>query len=229
MKRFWSIIKKAILYFFIISIGITIIYRFVPPPVTFLMLQRVVEQKIDGDKIVLKRDWVSIDEISTFMQRAVIASEDQHFLTHWGFDFEAIEKAYNSNKKSKRIKGGSTITQQTAKNVFLWPARSYVRKALEAYFTMLIEILWSKERILEVYLNSIEMGNGIYGVEAAAQYYFNKSANDLSKRESAAIAAILPNPLKWSASKPNAYIQKRQFRILKKMKYIQNPEWTKQK
>lgn len=226
MKKFWGFIKKVVLYFFIISIALTIIYRFVPPPVTFLMLQRVVEQKIDGDKIKLERDWVPIEDISTFMQRAVIASEDQHFITHWGFDLEAIEKAYNSNKKSKRVKGGSTISQQTAKNIFLWPARSYIRKALEAYFTILIEVFWSKERILEVYLNSIEMGKGVYGIEAAAQHYFNKSAKDLSKRESAAIAAILPNPIKWSASKPNAYIQKRQFRILKKMKYIPKPNWV---
>lgn len=228
MKKFWGFIKKVVLYFFIISIALTIIYRFVPPPVTFLMLQRVVEQKIDGDKIKLERDWVPIEDISTFMQRAVIASEDQHFITHWGFDLEAIEKAYNSNKKSKRVKGGSTISQQTAKNIFLWPARSYIRKALEAYFTILIEVFWSKERILEVYLNSIEMGKGVYGIEAAAQHYFNKSAKDLSKRESAAIAAILPNPIKWSASKPNAYIQKRQFRILKKMKYIPKPNWVEQ-
>jgi monofunctional biosynthetic peptidoglycan transglycosylase len=225
MKKFWSFIKKVVLYFFIFSIGITIIYRFVPPPVTFLMLQRVLEQKFDGKEMKLQKDWVPIEEISTFMQRAVIASEDQHFISHWGFDLEAIEKAYNSNKKSKRIKGGSTITQQTAKNVFLWPARSYIRKALEAYFTILIELFWSKERILEVYLNSIEMGDGVYGIEAASQHYFNKPAKDLSKRESAAIAAILPNPRKWSASKPNAYIQKRQFRILKKMKYIPKPKW----
>ncbi len=225
MKKFWSFIKKVILYFFIFSIGITIIYRFVPPPVTFLMLQRVLEQKFDGKEMKLQKDWVPIEEISTIMQRAVIASEDQHFISHWGFDLEAIEKAYNSNKKSKRIKGGSTITQQTAKNVFLWPARSYIRNALEAYFTILIELFWSKERILEVYLNSIEMGDGVYGIEAASQHYFNKPAKDLSKRESAAIAAILPNPRKWSASKPNAYIQKRQFRILKKMKYIPKPKW----
>ena len=227
MKKFWSFIKKVILYFFIISISTTIIYRFVPPPVTFLMLQRVVEQKIDGEEIKLRKNWVPIEDISTFMQRAVIASEDQHFISHWGFDLEAIEKAYKSNKKGKRIKGGSTITQQTAKNVFLWPARSYLRKALEAYFTLLIELFWSKERILEVYLNSIEMGDCVYGIEAASHYYFNKPAKDLSKRESAAIAAILPNPLKWSASKPNAYIQKRQFRILKKMKYIPKPKWVK--
>lgn len=180
----------------------------------------MVEQKMDGKKIKLKKDWVAIEDISPFMMRAAIASEDGRFKTHHGFDLEAMQKAYNHNQKSKRTKGGSTISQQVAKNIFLWPQRSYFRKGLEAYFTVLIELFWSKERIMEVYLNSIEMGNGIYGVEAASQYYFGKPAKKLSKRESALIAAILPNPLKWSASKPNAYIQKRQYRILKAMKYV---------
>lgn len=224
-KKVIRILTKFLLYFFGISIGLTIIYRFVPPPITYLMIQRVVEQKIGGEKIKLKKDWVSIDKISPFMLRAAIASEDGRFLDHHGFDMEAMQKAYAHNQKSKRTKGGSTISQQVAKNVFLWPQRSYFRKGLEAYFTVLIEVFWSKKRIMEVYLNEIEMGNGIYGVEAAANYYFKKPASDLSKRESAAIAAILPNPIKWSASKPNAYIQKRQYRILKAMRYVGKPKW----
>lgn len=219
------ITTKFLLFFFGISIGLTIIYRFVPPPITYLMVQRVVEQKIDGEKIKLKKDWVSIDEISSFMVRAAIASEDGRFLEHHGFDLEAMQKAYKFNQKSKRTKGGSTITQQVAKNIFLWPQRSYFRKAMEAYFTVLIEVFWSKKRIMEVYLNCIEMGDGIYGIEEASKYYFKKPAKDLSKRESAAIAAILPNPIKWSASKPNAYIQKRQYRILKAMRYVGKPKW----
>ncbi len=223
--KIFRISTKLLLYFFGISIGITIIYRFVPPPITFLMVQRMVEQKFDGKKVKLKKDWVSIEHISPFMIRAAIASEDGRFLDHHGFDLEAMQKAYAHNQKSKRTKGGSTISQQVAKNVFLWPQRSYFRKGLEAYFTVLIEVLWSKERIMEVYLNEIEMGNGIYGVEEAAKYYFKKSAAELSKRESAAIAAILPNPIKWSASKPNAYIQKRQYRILKAMRYVGKPKW----
>ncbi len=223
--KIFRISTKLLLYFFGISIGITIIYRFVPPPITFLMVQRMVEQKFDGKKVKLKKDWVSIEHISPFMIRAAIASEDGRFLDHHGFDLEAMQKAYAHNQKSKRTKGGSTISQQVAKNVFLWSQRSYFRKGLEAYFTVLIEVLWSKERIMEVYLNGIEMGNGIYGVEEAAQYYFKKSAAELSKRESAAIAAILPNPIKWSASKPNAYIQKRQYRILKAMRYVGKPKW----
>ena len=225
MKKALHFLKRALLYFFAISIVLTIIYRFVPPPITFLMVQRMVEQKVDGEKIKLKKDWVSIEEISSFMTRAAIASEDGRFLDHHGFDIEAMQKAYKYNQKSKRTKGGSTITQQVAKNVFLWPARSYLRKGLEAYFTLLIEIFWSKERIMEVYLNCIEMGDGVYGIEAAAQHYFKKPAKNLSKRESAAIAAILPNPRKWSASKPNAYIQKRQYRILKAMMYVGKPKW----
>src|SRR5574343_264223 len=140
MKKFIAITSKLLLYFFAISIGLTIIYRFVPPPFTYLMLQRVVEQKMDGEKIKLKKDWVSIDEISPFMIRAAIASEDGHFLSHHGFDLEAMQKAFEHNQKSKRTKGGSTISQQVAKNVFLWPARSYFRKGLEAYFTVLIEV-----------------------------------------------------------------------------------------
>lgn len=224
-KKLIRIFSKILLYFFAISISLTIIYRFLPPPITFLMVQRLVEQKMDGEKLTLKKDWVSIDEISSFMTRAAIASEDGRFLEHHGFDLEAMHKAYKFNQKSKRTKGGSTISQQVAKNVFLWPARSYFRKGLEAYFTVLIEVFWSKERIMEVYLNCIEMGDGIYGIEAAAQHYFKKSAKKLSKRESAAIAAILPNPRKWSASKPNAYIQKRQYRILKAMRYVGKPKF----
>ena len=224
-RKIIAFTTKFLLYFFGISIGLTIIYRFVPPPITFLMVQRVAEQKLDGEKIKLKKDWVSIDKISPFMLRAAIASEDGHFLEHHGFDLEAMQKAFEHNQKSKRTKGGSTISQQVAKNVFLWPDRSYLRKGLEAYFTVLIEVFWSKKRIMEVYLNEIEMGDGIYGVEEAAKYYFKKPASDLSKRESAAIAAILPNPRKWSASKPNAYIQKRQYRILKAMKYVGKPKW----
>jgi monofunctional biosynthetic peptidoglycan transglycosylase len=168
-------ILKTIMWFFIISIGLTIIYRFVPVPVTPLMLIRCYEQKVDGKDMTLKKDWVSYDEISPALPLAVVAAEDQLFLDHYGFDFTAIEKALKSNeKKSKRkkMKGASTISQQTAKNVFLWPSRTWVRKGFEVYFTGLIEIFWSKQRILEVYLNVVEMGDGVYGAEAAAQSSF---------------------------------------------------------
>jgi monofunctional glycosyltransferase len=221
----WS--ARLILYFFAFSILLTVIYRFVPPPVTFLMLQRCVEQKSAGKKMKLEKDWVPLKDISSAMALAVITSEDQKFEEHSGFDFEAIEKAqkYNERKKGKKVKGASTISQQTAKNVFLWPARSYIRKGFEVYFTFLIEVLWSKERIMEVYLNEIEMGDGIYGVEAAAQIYFHKPASKLSLGEAALIAACLPNPLKWSPAKPTAYINRKKAWILRHMNWIEKPEW----
>lgn len=186
------------------------------------MLIRCVEQKSDGKEMKLKHDWVSLDKISPKLQLAVVCSEDQNYLKHYGFDWGAIQKALDNNEKGKKIRGGSTISQQTAKNVFLWPGRSYVRKAFEAYFTLLIELIWSKERIMEVYLNSIEMGNGVYGAEAAANFWFKKSAQKLSKDESAAIAAILPNPLNYSANPPSAYITKRKVWIKQQMSFWGN-------
>jgi monofunctional biosynthetic peptidoglycan transglycosylase len=227
LKKIYRFFRKLMLYFFIGSVALAIIYRFVPPPFTYLMIQRLVEQKMDGEDLKLRKDWVSIDEMSPYLVRAVIASEDQHFNEHWGFDIAALQKAYQHNQKSKKVKGGSTISQQVAKNVFLWPGRSYFRKGLEAYFTILIEISWSKKRIMEIYLNEIEMGNGIYGAEAAAKKYFRKPAKDLSKRESALIAAVLPNPIRWTPANPNAYIQRRQYRILRAMRYVGKPEYLK--
>lgn len=212
------------MWFFIISIGLTIIYRFVPVPITPLMIIRCVEQKQDGKEMKLKKDWVSYDEISPALPLAVVAAEDQLFLDHYGFDFNAIEKALKNNeKKSKRkkMKGASTLSQQTAKNVFLWPSRTWVRKGFEVYFTGLIELFWSKQRILEVYLNVVEMGDGVYGAEAAAQHHFKRSASKLNREQSALIAACLPNPRKWSASKPTGYISGRQAWILRNMNNIE--------
>lgn len=217
-------ILKTILWFFIVTIGLTILYRFVPVPVTPLMIIRCVEQKQDGKDMKLKKDWVSYDEISPALPLAVVAAEDQKFLDHYGFDFNAIEKAMKNNqKKSKRkkMKGASTISQQTAKNVFLWPSRTWVRKGFEVYFTGLIEIFWSKQRILEVYLNVVEMGDGVYGAEAAAQEHFKKNAAKLSRGEAALIAACLPNPRKFSVSKPSGYILGRQASILGQMNNIE--------
>ena len=216
LKKILRIIFKTAIWFFAISILSVIIFRFVPIPVTPLMLIRCVEQKWDGKEMKLKKDWVSLDKISSAMPLAVIAAEDQKFEEHFGFDLEAIRKAENYNKKhqGKRMKGASTISQQTAKNVFLWQGRNWIRKGFEVYFTFLIEIFWSKQRIMEVYLNVIEMGNGIYGVEAAAQEYFHKPASKLSVREASLIAAILPSPLKWSPVKPNARVQKKAGRIM---------------
>jgi monofunctional biosynthetic peptidoglycan transglycosylase len=222
MKKMARFISKVALGFFIGSILWVLLYRFVPVPLTFLMLQRCVEQKLAGKELHMKHTWVSSDNISNKMELAVFCSEDQNFLWHWGIDFNAIDKAVKYNEKQQkrkrsRFRGASTITQQCAKNVFLWPARSFIRKGFEVYFTFLIELFWSKERIMEVYLNSIEMGDGIYGVEAAAQTYFHHSAKKLSAVEAASIAAILPNPRKWNPTKPTAFLLRRQAWIMGQM------------
>lgn len=226
VKKIFKFIGKLILYFFGISIGLVILFKFVPVPFTPLMFIRTFEQIGSNDKVVWKHDWVSIDEMGTSIQKAVIASEDGKFTTHNGFDVKAIEKAYKNNQKGKKVKGGSTISQQTAKNVFLWPGRSYLRKGLEAYFTVLIEVVWGKERIMEVYLNSIEMGNGIYGIEAASQHWFNKSAKNLTKAEAAAIAAILPNPRVYKAKNGSRYIERRKNAIKRQMNFYNSPNYS---
>ncbi|MFT5754499.1 MAG: monofunctional biosynthetic peptidoglycan transglycosylase, partial [Flavobacterium sp.] len=181
---------------------------------------RAIEQKLDGKEMRSSHDWVSIEEISPNLQKAVIASEDGNFLTHSGFDFKAIQKAMKSNEKGKKLKGGSTISQQTAKNVFLWQGRSYLRKGLEAYYTVLIELIWSKERIMEVYLNSIEMGDGVYGAQAASKHWYHKDAKNLSRLEAAGIAAILPNPRKFKPVNSSNYINRRKARISKYIGYV---------
>jgi monofunctional biosynthetic peptidoglycan transglycosylase len=189
------------------------------------MFTRVIENKIDGKDAILSHDWVSLDEISPNLQKAVIASEDGNFLKHNGFDFLAMQKAFKNNNRGKKLKGGSTISQQTAKNVFLWQGRSYIRKGLEAYFTVLIELIWGKERIMEVYLNSIEMGNGVYGAEEASRYWYAKKAIDLSTREAAGIAAILPNPRKYKATNSSSYIERRKGKIVRVMRQIGKIEY----
>lgn len=225
LRKLLRFFKWAALLFFGSSILITIIYRFVNPPVTPLMMIRVVEQLADNEKPAMQKDWVSIEDISSNMKLAVIASEDNNFESHFGVDFKAIQKANKLNKKGKKLRGASTISQQTAKNVFLWPARTWVRKGLELYFTGLIEVFWSKKRIMEVYLNVIEMGDGIYGVEAAAQTYFNKPAAKLSRSEASAIAAVLPNPRRWRPDRPTPYIQKKKGWIQWNMNNVVKPEW----
>lgn len=184
------------------------------------MIERGFERKSDGKDWKIDKKWVDFDDISESMKRAAVAAEDQRFLDHYGFDFKAMERAIDKNSKSHKLIGGSTISQQTAKNVFLWPGRSYVRKGFEAYFTLLIEIFWSKKRIMEVYLNEIEMGDGIYGIEAAAQAYYHKDAYDLSKQQAAAIASIFPDPLKWSPTNPSDYVRHRQYLIMKNMRRL---------
>ncbi|WNM19452.1 monofunctional biosynthetic peptidoglycan transglycosylase [Flavobacterium capsici] len=222
LRRF---IWKAMLWFFGLSILSVIIFKWVPVPITPLMVTRVIESKFDDSETIFSHDWEPLENISPNLQKAVIASEDGNFLKHSGFDFEAMQKAYKNNKKGKRIKGGSTISQQTAKNVFLWQGRSYLRKGLEAYFTVLIELIWGKERIMEVYLNSIEMGNGVYGAQEAARHWYSTTAKDLTPQQAAGIAAILPNPRKFKASNSSSYINRRKGKIQRVMRQIGKIEY----
>jgi monofunctional biosynthetic peptidoglycan transglycosylase len=233
VKNAWSKVRRYVIIFAYVffgsSIAFTVLYKYVPPIFTPLMIIRVGEQIWNGDEIKLKYKWVDFDKISSKMPLAVIASEDSKFMEHSGFDIDAIYTAYKNNqkKKKKTIKGGSTISQQTAKNVFLWQGRSYLRKGLEVYFTTLIELIWGKKRIMEVYLNVIEMGNGVYGIEAAAQKYYKKPAKQLSKYQCAAITSILPNPRKWSPTKPTNYISQKQQRIVQGMNYLRKVKFDK--
>ena len=228
-NTFWARLKrftlKFIMWFFIVSISWVILVRFIPVLITPLMVIRSVESVFEGEAPKIRKDWVSIDKISPNMIQAVVASEDNLFMQHNGFSFKDIEKAYEHNKKGKRIRGGRTISQQTAKNVFLWPRRSWVRKGLEVYFTVLIEFLWSKERIMEVYLNVIETGDGIYGVQAASEIYFDKSASKLSKSQAALIAVCLPNPRLFNPGKPSNYIQRRKNHIVNLMGKIEKVDF----
>lgn len=207
------------------SVLAVLVYRFVPVYVTPLMFIRGVENLSEGKSPFWSHTWVSLDEMSPYLPVAVIASEDQRFLSHNGFDTEAIASAIEERMEGRRFRGGSTISQQTAKNVFLWPTSSWVRKGFEAYFTFLIEHLWSKERIMEVYLNSIEMGESIYGAEAVAEEHFNCSASELTRANCSLIAATLPNPRKYSSKDPSAYMKRRSLAIQKQMTYI--PLFTK--
>ncbi len=225
MNKVTRFLFKALLWFFGLSIFFVILYKFVPVPFTPLMVFRVVENKLAGKENYYSHDWEPLENISTNLQKAVIASEDGTFLTHNGFDFTAMQKAYKNNERGRRIKGGSTISQQTAKNVFLWQGRSYLRKGLEAYFTVLIELIWGKERIMEVYLNSIEMGNGVYGAQAATQHWYRKDASSLTKMQAAGIAAILPNPRKYSATSSSSYINNRKAKIVRIMRHIGKIEY----
>lgn len=222
MRLIKRIIRGIVVAFFASTILSVVALRFIPVYFTPLMFIRLYEQVKEGRELRLSHHWVSLDQISEQMPVAVMASEDANFQKHHGFDFKAIESAAKRNKEhpEKRKLGASTISQQTAKNVFLWPGRSWLRKGLEVYFTAMIELMWSKERIMEVYLNSIEMGEGIYGVEAVSQENWGVSARDLSAAQCALIAVTLPNPRRFSSKHPSAYMLKRQQRILHEMKFV---------
>lgn len=220
MKLFQKILQWIVLSFFGSTFFFVLLYKYVPVPLTPLMIIRCFEQVSRGEEIKLKHHWVPLEKMSKYMPVAVMASEDQRFLTHHGFDVVELQNAVEERLSGGRRRGGSTISQQTAKNVFLWPASSWVRKGFEAYFTVLIELCWSKERIMEVYLNSIEMGDGIYGADAVAHQHFGRPALELTRANCALIAATLPNPLKFSSKTPSRYMLKRQSAIMKQMRHI---------
>lgn len=230
MKTIIRRLRATIRWVLAVFLGSTVLavvaLRFVPVFFTPLMFIRCGQQMAEGKKLKLDHHWVPISKISPSMPVAVIASEDANFMNHHGFDYKAIVNAAERNRKhpEKRKLGASTISQQTAKNVFLWPGRSWIRKGFEAYFTVLIELFWSKERIMEVYLNSIEMGDGIYGVDAVAEANFQTDAKNLSRAQCALIAATLPNPRKFSSKNPSAYMKKRQSQILHEMKFVKPME-----
>lgn len=221
LKR-WSL--RVLLLFFGGTIFWVLLLKIMNPPVTYLQLQRAFERKAAGKEWKIEKSWLDYVDISNNLKRAALAGEDAHFMTHNGFDTDAISQAIVKNKSGKSLRGGSTISQQVAKNVFLWPKRSWLRKGLETYFTVLIEIFWSKQRILEVYLNVIEMGQGIYGAEAASKYYFYKSGKSLTKKEAALIIAILPSPQKWDARRPSAYVNRRANNIVRYLNTYTIPE-----
>lgn len=217
--RIWKWSIRMLLFVLISHLSYLILLRWIDPPLTTTQLMSVVEGH------GLKRDYVDWEEVSTEAKLAVMASEDQLFPEHNGFDWKSIEKAFKSNKKkSKRVRGASTISQQVAKNVFLWQGRSWFRKGLEVYFTFMIELLWSKERILEVYLNVAEMGPGIFGIEAASRSYFQKPAAKLTRKQAAMIAACLPNPKKYRVNLPSSYINRRYPWIVKQMNNLEGDE-----
>lgn len=217
MKALIRIIGKAVATFVLCTVGIVVVYKFVPPPFTPLMLQRKIEAVFsDNSHTAVHYQWVSYDDITPAVYQAMIAAEDKKFARHEGFDWDSIERAikYNERKKGKKVRGASTISQQTAKNVFLWAGRDWVRKGLEAYFTVLIEFIWDKQRILEVYVNIVEQGqdngNSIFGVGASADYFFHTTPDKLSRSQAALMAAVLPSPRRFSIAKPSRYVAGRQ-------------------
>ncbi len=211
---------RIVKYLVILALSLLILFAFVPVPVTGVMIERQIQALWNNKSYDLQHKWVPFEQISASMKQAVVAAEDQKFPQHYGFDTEAIEKALEYNSRGQKVRGASTISQQTAKNVFLWTGRSWFRKGLELVFTGLIELVWGKERILEVYLNSVEFGPGVFGVEAAGQKFFQRPASKLTRHQSALLAAVLPNPLRFKVQNPSPYVYKRQQWILKQMRQL---------
>ena len=220
MRRVTRFFLRIIFFLLLWSVGGVLLYRYVPVPVTPLMVRKAVSSALKGEPTTFHHTWVPMEKISPHLLSAVIASEDQRFYQHKGFDWEEIGNAIEERQSGKRKRGGSTISQQTAKNVFTFCTATWARKGVETYYTILIEWLWPKERILEVYLNSIEMGPAIYGAEAVAEQHFDKPASKLTRSECALIAATLPNPIRYSSKKPSNYMRRRQNAILKQMQLM---------
>jgi monofunctional biosynthetic peptidoglycan transglycosylase len=225
VSRLWRALAWAVLLFVMFSVLAVALLRWIDPPFSAFMAEQRIAAWLTHDRdYVFRHSWVDLAQISPNLPLAVVASEDQKFPEHWGFDVEAIEKAYQLNQHSHRVRGASTISQQVAKNLYLWSGRSYFRKGLEAYFTLLIEGFWPKRRILEVYLNIAEFGNGTYGAEAAAERFFHRPAARLSRSDAATLAAVLPNPERYSAAAPSRYVLQRRDWILGQMQALGGPE-----
>jgi len=213
-------IRRFLMWFAIGSAALVLVLRWVPPPGTALMVERKVQSWVDGQPIDLQRTWRAWDTLPDDLKVAVIAGEDQKFPFHWGFDLPAIRAAFTHNERGGSLRGASTLSQQVSKNLFLWSGRSYLRKGLEAWFTVLIEVLWPKQRILEVYLNSAEWDDGVFGAEAAARHHFNTSAANLSRQQASLLAAVLPAPREWSAARPSPYVLRRAAWIRQQMSQL---------
>ena len=228
IRRLPKIVLKIILGFIIVSIFVVLLLKWLNPITSSIMIQRKIEAVVTfKERQIIAYQWFSYDDIAKQMALAVVAAEDQNFPNHFGFDFEQIEKAIEQHNRGRKLRGASTITQQVAKNLFLWEGRSFIRKGFEAYFTVLIELLWSKERILEVYLNIIETGDMIFGVGAASQIYFKKLPSKLNRSQAALIASTIPNPNRFSVKRPSGYVLRRQGWILGQMRSLGGVEYLK--
>ena len=227
VRRIFARTLQFLVFLFLLSILATLVLRWIPPPTTAVIVEQRIASLRSGHIYRVDRQWMPWNGISSSAALAVIAAEDQNFATHHGFDFESIQKAIDQHERGRRLRGASTLSQQVAKNVFLWSGRSFIRKGFEAYFTILIELTWSKRRILEVYLNIVELGDGVFGFEAASRRYFQKPAASLSPGESAILAAVLPNPLRLKADKPSAYVKERCAWILKQMDQLGGTAYIK--
>jgi monofunctional glycosyltransferase len=220
LARALHLVRVVALAFLIVTVAWVLAYRFVNPPATPLMILRLGEQWLDREPVRMRKEWVALKDMSPYFAQAVIASEDQRFFDHHGFDFGAMRSAFVRNAQGRAMAGASTITQQTAKNLFLWPARNWARKALEAYFTVLLELLWSKTRILEVYLNVAETGKGLYGLPTAAREYYGVSPRQVTREQTALLAACLPNPLRWNPHRAPKHVLRRQAWVMRQIDFL---------